>query len=427
MKRFGIIAAAFLTFAVMFPACRQNAGDSIFDTVYYRPAFAGGFEITGMKDSCSRVIRVLSSWQEDSGHVRELFIARNGEIPPEGFAGQVLKDSAMRIAAMSSSHIALLDLIGETDRVKAVSGMRFISNRNILSRKDSIADIGNEADADLESLVSTRPDIVLLYGIRSSSALEGRLANLGIPFIYIGEYLETDPLGRAEWVVALSEITGCAKKGIKAFNRIAARYMALKSCLPEESSRPEVMLNIPYGDIWYMAPVNSAMTNLVRDAGAGYVFKENTTSRSVPIDMEEAFILTSAADFWLNAGTPESFSQFLENHPEFAGTGCVSGKRVYSCDKRSTAGGGSDFWETGPARPDLVLEDLIRIFHPEAALPLPEKEKAEGNDGADKSGDGKESGNKDTTDEAGDGKKSGNKDTTDEAGDGLIFYYRIIP
>ncbi|HIS23775.1 MAG TPA: hypothetical protein IAC09_10075, partial [Candidatus Cryptobacteroides intestinipullorum] len=170
------------------------------------------------------------------------------------------------------------------------------------------------------------------------------------------------------------------------------------------------------------------------------VFKENTTSRSVPIDMEEAFILTSAADFWLNAGTPESFSQFLENHPEFAGTGCVSGKRVYSCDKRSTAGGGSDFWETGPARPDLVLEDLIRIFHPEAALPLPEKEKAEGNDGADKSddgkksgdktdgtGDGKKSGNKDTTDEAGDGKKSGNKDTTDEAGDGLIFYYRIIP
>lgn len=427
MKRFGIIAVAFLTFAVMFPACRRDAGGSIFDTVYYRPAFAGGFEITGMKDSCSRVIRVLSSWQEDSGHVRELFIARNGEIPPEGFAGQVLKDSAMRIAAMSSSHIALLDLIGETDRVKAVSGMRFISNRNILSRKDSIADIGNEADADLESLVSVRPDIVLLYGIRSSSALEGRLANLGIPFIYIGEYLEADPLGRAEWVVALSEITGCAEKGIKAFNRIAARYMALKSCLPEESSRPEVMLNIPYGDIWYMAPANSAMTNLIRDAGAGYVFKENTTSRSVPIDMEEAFFLTSAADFWLNAGTPESFSQFLENHPEFAGIGCVSGKRVYSCDKRSTAGGGSDFWETGPARPDLVLEDLIRIFHPEAALPLPEKEKAEGNDGEDKSGDGKESGNNDTTDEAGDGKESGNKDTTDGIGDGLIFYYRIIP
>ncbi len=27
------------------------------------------------------------------------------------------------------------------------------------------------------------------------------------------------------------------------------------------------------------------------------------------------------------------------------------------------SGGGNDFWESGAVRPDLVLEDLVRIFN----------------------------------------------------------------
>lgn len=347
--------------------CRGNAPVSVFDTVCYEPEYARGFEIVGIRDSSSRVLRVLSAWQDEDFQAKELFISRNGECPPDGFKGQVLDGNAIRIAAMSSSHIAMLDLLGEISRVKAVSGIRFISNDYVREHRVSIADVGSEADADFEKLAAAQPDLVLLYGIDSASPMEKRLESLGIPFVYIGEYVEQHPLGRAEWVVALGEIIGCRERGEAVFSGIAHRYNELKDRIPEDVSRPEVMLNTPYGDTWFVPSPNSAMVRLLRDAGAEYVYRPGRASgaKSLAVDMEEASLMVSEADFWLNVGPFRSLGQLVSSYPEFSGMRCVADGNVYSCDRRKTDGGGSDFWESGAVRPDVVLNDLVRIFHPE--------------------------------------------------------------
>ena len=349
-------------------ACSRS-GNVQFNTVYYYPVYAEGFEIIGNRDSESRVVRVRAQWQGNDSTASDLFLARGGELPPEGFTGQIVEGEAMRIAAMSSSHIAMLDLIGGTPRIKAVSGMRFISDSYIREHEDSIADIGSEADADFEKLVAARPDIVLLYGINSSSLMENRLRSLGIPFVYIGEYIEKSPLGRAEWVVAIAEIAGCREKGEAAFRQIENRYLTLKDRVGDPQKRPSVMLNVPYGETWFMASSGSSMAALLRDAGAEYVYSENSTNRTLPIDIEKALVLASGADFWLNVGNFRTIREITDAYPEFKGIGAITGERVYNCDKRLTEGGGNDFWESGQARPDLVLEDLIRIFHPETVIP----------------------------------------------------------
>lgn len=46
--------------------------------------------------------------------------------------------------------------------------------------------------------------------------------------MYVGEYLEESPLGKAEWLVALSELTDSRDKGIDVFREIPKRYQALK-------------------------------------------------------------------------------------------------------------------------------------------------------------------------------------------------------
>lgn len=367
MKR---ISEAIIALAALV-SCGSHSANNTFDTIYYRPEYAGGFEIIGHKDSMSRVIRVLAPWQKADTAVMDLFIARNGEAPPPDFNGQVIHGNAGRIAAMSSSHIAMLDLVGETARIKAVSGMRFVSNSYILTHKDSIADIGNEADADFEALAAARPDIVLLYGINSASAMENRLRSLGIPYLYIGEHIEPNPLGRAEWTVAVAELTGCRRKGEEAFRRIAGKYDTLKALIPEGAPRSKVMLNTPYGDTWFMASPQSAMAAMIRDAGGEYVFEGNggrLSVKSEAIDSEKAFLLVSESDFWLNAGNFKSTSRLAAAYPQFSKARCVTEGKVYNCDKRSVAGGGSDFWESGAVRPDLILQDLIAILHPEFSL-----------------------------------------------------------
>lgn len=388
--RQAVVVCTFLLAAAA--GCGRNAQTDVFDTIYYEPEYAEGFEIAGMRDSLSRVLRTVHSWQGDDGAATEIFIARGGERPPESFTGQVMEGSAERVVAMSSSHIAMIDLVGETARVKAVSGLEFISNSHIREHSGEIADIGSEAGADFEKLAAVRPDVVLLYGITSSSPMEGRLRELGIPFVYIGEYLEKIPLGRAEWMVAIAEILGCREKGEAEFGKIKERYDSLAGFMRQYlagteggvRTRPTVMLNAPYGDIWYMPPAESAMARLIKDAGAEYIYRENHTDKSLPIDFEKAFLLVSEADFWLNPGQFATIRELTGRYPEFAETGCVLEKKVYNCNRRVNSGGGNDFWESGPARPDLVLGDLMKIFHPELACG---KEAALEN-GQERTGDG---------------------------------------
>lgn len=337
----------------------------MFGEICYSPQYAGGFEIRGCEECESRVIRVRSRWQGSDSTNTELFISRNGEMPPAGFEGKVIKGEACRIAAMSSSHIAMLDAIGEVSRIKAVSGLNFISNGYIRSRKEEITDIGHESDTDFEALVSTSPDLVLLYSISSASPMENRLESLGIPYLYVGEYLEPDPLGKCEWMVALAEIAGCREKGEAAFRRIETAYNRLKSLVGENIVHPTVMLNTPYGDTWYMTSVGTAMARMINDAGADYVYKDNRSNKSLPIDMEKAYRLAAEADFWLNTGSVTSVKELVSAYPKFSDVRSVQEKTVFNNDKRAVEGGGNDFWESGSVRPDLVLKDLILIFHPE--------------------------------------------------------------
>ena len=195
--------------------------------------YASGFDIQGADSKQSVLLTVTNPWQGANGIAVQLFIARDGETAPEGFEGQVLEGDAARIVAMSSTHIAMLDAIGEVDRVVGVSGIDYISNPDIQARRDRIGDMGYEGNINYELLLSLDPDLVLLYGVNGASGMEPKLRELGIPFLYVGDYLEESPLGKAEWMVALSEVVGCRSEGEKVFAEIPVRYNALKQRVAE--------------------------------------------------------------------------------------------------------------------------------------------------------------------------------------------------
>ena len=91
--------------------------------------------------------------------------------------------------------------------------------------------------------------------------------------------------------------------------------------------------------------------------------KANT---SKPISLEEALVLASRADFWLNLGQINSLAELRVAVPRFMGVDAVKFARIYNNTKRTNPSRGSDFWESGAVRPDLVLRDLVQILHYEA-------------------------------------------------------------
>ena len=179
-------------------ACHHRSAASLgdFDISLYAPAYSSGFEIFGAEGMKSTILKTYAPWQGAEGEETQLFIARNGEQAPADFPGQVLDGDARRIVCMSSTYIAMLDALGEPQRVVGVSGIDYISNPYVASHKEQIGDVGYDGNMNYERLLSLSPDIVLLFGVSGASAMEPKLRELGIPYAYMGEYLEQLPLGK---------------------------------------------------------------------------------------------------------------------------------------------------------------------------------------------------------------------------------------
>lgn len=356
-----------LLLALAFTGCRSKSSKlADFNTPLYTPEYTSGFDIRRADGRQSVLVTVTSPWQGADSVTTRLFIARDGETAPEGFDGQLLEGDARRIVAMSSTHIAMLDAVGEVGRVVGVSGIDYISNPDIQAHRDSIGDVGYEGNINYELVLSLDPDLVLLYGVNGASGMEPKLRELGIPFLYVGDYLEESPLGKAEWLVALSEVVGKRAEGEKVFADIPVRYNALKKRVADNAlDAPSVMLNMPYGDSWFMPSAESYAVRLIADAGGDYIYKKNTGNVSTPIDMEEAYLLASAADMWLNVGMANTLGEVKAACPKFADTRCFLSGDVYNNNARTNAAGGNDYFESAVVHPDLLLRDLVKIFHPE--------------------------------------------------------------
>ena len=325
---------------------------------YYTPKYAQSFKI--VTDSSSRKVLIVSNpYQSDKPFEQLVYLLEDGQSAPEGEAA--VRIPAQRISCLSSSHIAMLDAVGASDRVVGASGVKLLSNRAVRNRA---VEIGYDSALNFENIKGAHTDLILLYGLYGEqSSMTTKLTQLGIPYIYIGDYIESTPLGKAEWIVALSALCGLESEGKEFFAALETRYNALKQSVVNTSSRPKVMLNTPYRDTWFMPSVRSYAVTLITDAGGEYIYPENSSAQSEPISLEQAIILASKADVWLNVGQVESLSQLRRENPKFAKVPAVVNSRVYNNTKRTTDYGGSDFWESGAVNADIVLHDMIKMLH----------------------------------------------------------------
>ena len=360
------ISAFILASLLLLVSCVSNKKTSLeaFNQDIYTPEYASGFKILGADNVQSTLIQVFNPWQGAKDVEMSYFISRNGEQAPAGFTGPTIPAGAKQIVCMSSSYIAMLDALGQADRIVAVSGIDYVSNPYIIAHKDSIKDMGPEMNYEL--LLGLKPDVVLLYGIGDAqTAVTDKLKELSIPYMYVGEYLEESPLGKADWMVALSELTDSREKGIEIFSEIPKRYQTLKDLTASVEQRPTVMFNTPWNDSWIMPSTKSYMAQLVNDAGADYIYKENTSNSSAPIGLETAYGLIQKADYWINVGMASTLDELKAVNPKFTDAKSVREKTAYNNNLRLTASGGNEYWESAVIRPDIVLRDLIHIFHPE--------------------------------------------------------------
>ena len=279
-------------------------------------------------------------------------------VSPYGGTADTLEVTAplQSIVCMSSSYIGFLDAIGCDSVATAVSGLAYVSDPEVQAHA---VDVGYDAALDYETILKLRPDLVLTYAVSAAEPpYLQKLRDLGIRTAVIHEHLESHPLARAEYIKFFGLLTGRKERADSLFADIRDRYLSL---VKESDAPKSVLVNIPYADQWYIPGGDNYMTRLIHDAGGVVLGAVPGRFESSVISVEKAFELAQEADCWLNPGWCATKAQLRSVHPLFADFP-VLGKSVWNNTKQSTPGGGNAFWETGPAHPDLILEDLRAIF-----------------------------------------------------------------
>ena len=171
-----------------------------FTVELYTPRYAAGFDIRGTEHGTSSLVTVRNPWQGATQVAQHLLVLRGEDEAPAGFDGTAVHAPVRRVVCMSSSHVAMFDALGEAGRIAGVSGIDYLSSTDIQARRaaGTVRDVGYDTNLDFELLAAMQPDLVLLYGIAGENTIvTGKLRELGIPYIYVGDYVEESPLGKA--------------------------------------------------------------------------------------------------------------------------------------------------------------------------------------------------------------------------------------
>lgn len=282
----------------------------------------------------------------------------------------VIEVPLRRIASLATPAIAHLADLESLDRIVAVDDADYVYNSRIRRRirEGDIPEVGSGSSLNVERLLLTEPELVILSALGPDDPTVRRLESVGISVLPLADWREQSPLGRAEWVKLFGELLEKEAEADSIFEPRASRYLELEAMVSSDSSGsdPTVLTNAPWQGSWPVPAGRSYVARLIDAAGGEYLWAEREGTGSVFLDFESVLARGAEADVWINLNQGwKRRADALETDPRLAAFAPFRNNRMYHHNRRLRPSGANDFWESGATRPDLVLADLIRILHPE--------------------------------------------------------------
>lgn len=274
-----------------------------------------------------------------------------------------------RVMLLNASLVGYIAELGLESKIIGISSPEYVFSPKInnLIEKGSVQNIGNEQKYDIEKIIAAKPDAVFTNYISSFDNTYNLLRKNGIEIIFLDEYVEQNPLKKAEYLLVFGNLLGEEQKAVQRIYRISATYDSLKNIAKSATENPKVLANEMYGNQWFLPGGKTGLAQIIKDANATYVNADNTDSKAVPLSLEEVIAKSEDAKVWVNVGNHRAKKELLQINPNYAHMPVYQSGRLYTVSGRER-GRANDFFESGVVRADLLLKDYIRIFHP-ALLP----------------------------------------------------------
>lgn len=347
--------------AVMMTACGGGAagkGDATADTII------GDAQLLEMdvREGYTKVV-VKNPWK--SGQVLHTYILvpRSEELPGNLPQGTVVRTPIENALVYSSVHAAVMEELGCGAAVGGVCDANFFTDSLVVAgvRSGKVADCGSSMAPSVEKVIALSPDAILLSPFQDGTY--GQIAKLNIPIIECADYMETTPLGRAEWIKFYGALLGKFDEADSVFEVVKRDYDAVKAQAAKAGGKKSLVLTeTVMSGVWNVPGGQSYMAQLIEDAGGQWPWADDKSKGSLALDFDRVLAKAQHADVWLiKTFGASSYAGLKAGNGLNAQFDAYKNRRVWACDTQK-----SHLFEEFPFHPERLLKEYFSIFHPEA-------------------------------------------------------------
>lgn len=331
--------------------------------------FAQGFQLFQGENFWE--IHVTQGYTGAEKTYRYLVLKEGAKVEKSGFDA-VVQLPISKVVLTSTTQVPHLDMLSETDKLIGFPQTDLISSPATRARIDAgkVTDLGSGPSANPEMVIDLQPDWIMISTLGEDLRYLDLFAQANVPALINGEYVEQNPLGRAEWIKFTGILLGKYEEAVAEFEKIKNAYQEaekLASQLPA-NNRPKVLSGVMYQDIWYAPGAESWGAQILQNAGGDYVFSDQTGSGSLQLNYEFVLDRAAEAEVWIGSADFSDIKTMGSNEPRYRNFQAWKTGQIYTYTAKKGATGGLEYFELGYVRPDLILKDLIKILHP-ALLP----------------------------------------------------------
>ena len=269
----------------------------------------------------------------------------------------------------TAPHCQLLTELGCQNAITGVCDKDYINIPDIKSRAQAdakvahpIMDCGSSMQPDIERIIALHPEALLISPFENSGGY-GKLDKLRIPVIETADYMETSPLGRAEWIKLYGLLLGSSKAD-SLFSAIEKEYLQLKAEAAKLPLGLSILTERKTGNVWYVPGGKSTMGILLRDAHARYIFADDTHSGSLSMSPEQIIAKGNQVDVWAFkyfGGNALTKQELLAEYQGYQALKAFQTGTVYETDTSC-----EPYFELTSFHPEILLREFIILSHPEA-------------------------------------------------------------
>lgn len=347
-----------------FIQCKNDKSNTIEITSKNEIKHAKGLSII-TKENYS-IVEVSTPWPNANKKYSYILKKKNAVIPAEFNNIPQIQVPVKNIVVTSTTHIPSLEMLGEETKLIGFPNLKYISSEKVRAVIDAgkVKELGSNQTLNTEVLIDLQPDIIMGYGLDNSNPTLDNLEKNGLKVILNGDWNEQSPLGKAEWIKLFGALFGKEKQANTIFNTIEKDYNETLKLVKNTKLKPTVFSGSIYEDKWYLPQGESWGAQFITNAKGNYLWSDTKGTGSLSLSFEKVYIKAKDADFWF-MDQYDSLAEISDANQHYTEFKAFKTKNIYSFGTKKGKTGGVIYYELAPNRPDLVLKDLVKIFHPE--------------------------------------------------------------